>query len=271
MTRPVALTLAGADPSGGAGLQADLKTFAAHGVYGLSVACVLTAQNADRFELWPVPGAFIRRQADALFEAHDIRAVKIGMLAGSEGVAAVADSLARHNAGRRIPVVLDPILRASTGDRALADDGFAPLRDRLLPLADLVKPNLMEAARLADAAPATDLAELAAQAQAIRALGCGAVLLSGGHLPGPEAVDVLATHHGTHLLRAPRQAGGDVHGTGCTLTAAIAANLARGDGLTAAVERAKVYIGALFGREKQRDRAGRAISFDHLGGDADEA
>jgi hydroxymethylpyrimidine kinase/phosphomethylpyrimidine kinase len=266
MSRPVALTLAGADPSGGAGLQADLKTFAAHGVYGLSVTTVLTAQNARRCELLPVPGEFIRKQAEALFEEHDIRAIKIGVLAGRDGVEAVVDILQQHNADRRIPVVLDPILRASTGDKALADDGFVPLRDRLLPLADLIKPNLMEAARLANVAPATTLDELQRQAARVRALGGVAVLLSGGHLAREEATDVLATAAGMRLLPAPRHPGGDVHGTGCTLTAAIAANLARGDDLTAAVDKAKVFIGTLFGREPQLNRAAQAISFDHLGG-----
>lgn len=264
MTQPVALTLAGADPTGGAGIQADLKTFAAHRVYGTSVITALTAQNAHRFAIYRVAGEVIRAQAEAVFEEHAIKAIKIGLLADREGVGAVIDVLQRHNAARAIPVVLDPILRSSNDRTALDAAGVALMREALIPLVDLIKPNLEEAASLLGIPPATDTADMQTQAQALRALGCGSVYLSGGHLAAPEATDVYCDAHGCRILAAPRVSSEDVHGSGCTLSAAIAAHCALGADIATAVRRAKDYLQHLYARDKQRNLSGVPISFDHL-------
>ena len=241
MTRiPNVLSIAGSDPSGGAGIQADLKTCAAHGTYGMAAITALTAQNTREvtgIEL--VPAAFVASQIDAVFADVRVDAVKIGMLATAEIALAVSDALERHGPRR---VVLDPVMVSKSGARLLQEDAVAALRDRLLPLADLVTPNLLEAADLLGE-PETDSRDaMPALAERLAALGPRAVLLKGGHLRAEESPDYLATPEGGDWLEGARIATQNTHGTGCTLSSAIAARLASGDGLAEAVRRAKSYL-----------------------------
>ena len=193
---PIAVTIAGSDSGGGAGIQADLKTFSALGVYGASVITALTAQNTLGVQgIHDVPAEFVSRQIDSVFSDLAVRAVKIGMLSRTAVIAAVADGLARH-AGA-IPVVLDPVMVATSGDRLIADEAVAALRDRLLPRADLITPNLPEAAVLLGEAMAEDSAAAVAQARRLVALGARAVLIKGGHGQGRESIDHLVTADGT--------------------------------------------------------------------------
>jgi len=237
----IAVTLAGSDSSGGAGIQADLKTFSALGVYGASVVTALTAQNTRGVQaIHEVPAEFVTRQIESVFSDLTVGAVKIGMLSRPEVILAVADGLARHATG--IPVVLDPVMIATSGDRLIADEAVAVLRERLLPQVDLVTPNLPEAAVLLGDDSEEDGAVLA---QRLVALGARAVLVKGGHGTGPESVDFLATAEGIERrLAAPRVETRNTHGTGCTLSAAIAALLARGLPLPEAVAAAKDYLTA---------------------------
>jgi len=237
---PIALTIAGSDSSGGAGIQADLKTFSAFAVYGASVLTALTAQNTRAVHaVHAVPTAFVTAQIDAVLSDLDVRAIKTGMLANGAIVAAVADAL-----GQRpdLPAIVDPVMVATSGDSLLDPAAIEALRHRLLPSAALLTPNLAEAARLLDAAPAMTLDEMTAQARGLRALGCRAVLIKGGHGTGDEATDVLLTDGGITVLSRPRLATTATHGTGCTLSAAIAALVASGVPLIGAVERAKMYV-----------------------------
>ena len=240
---PIALTIAGSDSGGGAGIQADLKTFSALGVYGASVITALTAQNTRTVAMvHPASPAMIAAQMAAVFDDLAVRAVKLGMLGGPEAIATVADGLR----GRPLPIVLDPVMVAKSGDRLLPADALEALRSRLLPLATLLTPNLPEAADLLGTTPAADEAAMQDQAHALRALGAGAVLMKGGHADGPTCVDLLVTRHGTTRLTAPRLTTRNTHGTGCTLSAAIAAGLAQGLALEPAVLRAHTYLqGAL--------------------------
>jgi hydroxymethylpyrimidine/phosphomethylpyrimidine kinase len=241
---PIAVTIAGSDSGGGAGIQADLKTFSALGVYGASVITALTAQNTTGVQgIHDVPAEFVARQIDSVFSDLAVRAVKIGMLSQTAVIAAVAEGLARH-AGS-IPVVLDPVMVATSGDRLITDDAVATLRERLLPRADLITPNLPEAAVLLGEALAEDEAGAAAQARRLVALGARAVLIKGGHGHGAMSVDHLVTADGhAQTFAAPRLTTQNTHGTGCTLSSAIAAGLARGLELPAAVTLAKDYLTA---------------------------
>jgi hydroxymethylpyrimidine/phosphomethylpyrimidine kinase len=236
---PVALTIAGSDSSGGAGIQADLKTFCAFGVYGASVVTALTAQNTQRVGvIEAVAPQFVAAQLEAVLSDLDVAAVKTGMLAN----AAIVDVVARRlRAGPPLPLIVDPVMVASSGGALLAADGFALLRDALLPLATLLTPNRPEAALLLGTREATSEEEAVAQAKALRALGCGAVLLKGGHASGAEAVDILCDGEIRRFAR-PRLASRHGHGSGCTLAAAIAALIAQGAGIAQAVERAKNYV-----------------------------
>ncbi|MEZ0491401.1 bifunctional hydroxymethylpyrimidine kinase/phosphomethylpyrimidine kinase [Kineococcus sp. TBRC 1896] len=221
---PVALTIAGSDSGGGAGVQADLKTFAAHGVFGASVLTALTAQNTRGVHgVHVVPAAFVTEQLDAVLSDIAVHATKIGMLADARVVAAVADAVAGGAGG---PVVLDPVMVATSGDRLLDPAAVAAVREDLLPIVDLVTPNVPEAAVLLDAAPATDLDGVRAQARELFSRTGTAVLVKGGHLTGPESVDVLVGPSGETLLRRPRVGTTATHGTGCTLSAALAAQAA---------------------------------------------
>jgi hydroxymethylpyrimidine/phosphomethylpyrimidine kinase len=243
MPTPIALTIAGSDSSGGAGIQADLKTFSALGVYGASAIVALTAQNTTGVTaIHDAPPAFIAAQIDAVMADLDVGAVKVGMVSRAESIAAVADALERHGVET---VVLDPVMVASSGARLLAEDAIEALKERLLPLALVVTPNLPEAAALTGRTTAADEAEMAAQGRALQALGARAVLVKGGHGEGPESVDLLVEPGGaTTRLASPRRRTRHTHGTGCTLSSAIAAGLARGASLGEAISAAKAYVTA---------------------------
>lgn len=238
---PIALTIAGSDSSGGAGIQADLKTFAAHQVYGASVIVALTAQNTQAVRaIHPVPADFVAAQIDAVFEDLDVAAVKIGMLATAELIETVADGLERHGSRN---IVLDPVMIAASGGRLLQEDAIEALKRRLLPLATLVTPNLPEAAALLGTAMAQTEEAAAEQGSAIAALGAANVLVKGGHASGADSVDVLVSQGGQRQrFVAPRIETLNTHGTGCTLSSAIASGLAHGIALDEAVSLAKRYI-----------------------------
>ncbi len=238
---PIAVTVAGSDSGGGAGIQADLKTFSALEVYGASVIAALTAQNTRGVTgVFDVAPDFVRAQIDAVYSDLDVAATKIGMLSDPATIGAVAEGLTVHRARN---VVLDPVMVAASGDRLLKQEAEDVIRDMLLPRADLVTPNLHEAAVLTGSPVATSREEMTAQAQALRDLGVRAVLVKGGHLDG-EAADVLVGAAGTRVFTAERIETRNTHGTGCTLSSAIAARLAHGDGLETAVDAAKAYLTA---------------------------
>jgi hydroxymethylpyrimidine/phosphomethylpyrimidine kinase len=242
MTIPIALTIAGSDSSGGAGVQADLKTFAALGVYGASVITALTAQNTSGVSgIHQVPADFVTAQIDAVFSDLDVGAVKIGMVADRATIEAIVAGLARWSPKH---VVLDPVMVATSGDHLLAADAVATLRTELIPRAGLVTPNLPEAAALLGETLATSEAEIASQGARLLAMGCRAVLIKGGHGQGRESIDYLFAGGGTTALSAPRVATRNTHGTGCSLSSAIAAGLAKGEELEAAVRHAKAWISA---------------------------
>ena len=243
----VALTIAGSDSSAGAGIQADLKTFAALGVYGASAITALTAQNTQGVSaIHDVPPAFVAAQIDAVFADLDVAAVKIGMLSQATIVETVAQALDRHRAKN---IVLDPVMVASSGDRLLAAEAVDAVRRLLVPRARVVTPNLPEAALLLDTQPAHDETEMQAQARAL--LGrfrANAVLIKGGHGAGAESVDLLVEQGSMTRLATPRIATKNTHGTGCTLSSAVAAGLAKGLDLAAAVRAAKAYVTAAIAR-----------------------
>jgi hydroxymethylpyrimidine/phosphomethylpyrimidine kinase len=242
MTTPIAVTIAGSDSSGGAGIQADLKTFSALGVYGASVIAALTAQSTTGVTaVHPVPADFVTAQMDAVFSDLAVGAVKIGMLGAADVIAAVAAGLERH---RQTNVVLDPVMAASSGRRLLAPDAVDALRRELLPRALIVTPNLPEAAALLDEEAAADEPGMLRQAGRLISLGAHAVLMKGGHAGGPESADLLVTATASLRVSSERIATRNTHGTGCTLSAAIAAGLAKGLGLPEALREAKAYTTA---------------------------
>jgi hydroxymethylpyrimidine/phosphomethylpyrimidine kinase len=238
---PIALTIAGSDPSGGAGIQADLKTFAAFGVYGASVITALTAQNTRGVSaVHGLPPELVRAQAEAVLDDLAVGAIKVGMLGDAATIEVVAGILRSRP---ELPVVLDPVMVAASGDPLLAEEAVGALRESLLPLATLVTPNAHEAALLLRDAPAADEDGLALQAARLRVLGPGAALVKGGRLADPRrSVDALATRSGVELLAAPRVAIARPHGTGCTLSSSVAAGLALGMELAPAVRAAKAYV-----------------------------
>lgn len=242
MTTPVALTIAGSDSSGGAGIQADLKTFAALGVYGASAITALTAQNTRGVTgIHAVPADFVTAQVDAVFSDLDVGAVKIGMVAHAASIDAIAAALSRWSPRH---VVLDPVMVATSGDRLLAAEAVEALRKKLMPLASVITPNLPEAAALLDEPVAASEAEIEGQGRRLLALGCRAVLIKGGHGDGAESIDYLVDSRKTIALAAPRLATSNTHGTGCSLSSAIAAGLAKGEDLKRAVQSAKAWISA---------------------------
>lgn len=240
---PIALTIAGSDSSGGAGIQADLKTFAAHQVYGASVIVALTAQNTRGVSaIHAVPADFVSKQIDAVFEDLDVAAVKIGMLATAELIETVAAGLRRHKARN---IVLDPVMIAASGARLLENDAVDAIRRHILPLATLSTPNLPEAAALLGSSVAETEAAIDEQADRLAALGAANVLIKGGHGSGETSSDLLLLAGGArHRFDAPRLATRNTHGTGCTLSSAIASGLAKGLTLPEAVGHAKTYITA---------------------------
>jgi len=242
MTTPVALTIAGSDSSGGAGIQADLKTFAAFGVYGASVITALTAQNTRGVAgIHLVPADFVTAQIDAVFSDLDVKAVKIGMVAQLATVDAIVAGLTRWSPKH---IVLDPVMVATSGDRLLAMDAVEALRTKLIPRASLITPNLPEAAALLDEPVALSEAAIESQGKRLLALGCPAVLIKGGHGQGTESIDYLLSGNGIIALAAPRIATRNTHGTGCSLSSAIAAGLAKGEDMETAVRNAKVWVSA---------------------------
>lgn len=235
-----ALSIAGSDPSGGAGIQADLKAFSALGVYGMAVATALTAQNTQGVTgIHIVPPDFVAEQIRAIFADITVGAVKIGMIADAAIAGAVADMLARYG---DVPVVLDPVMIAKGGASLLTDDAVAVVAERLLPLATIVTPNLPEAAALLGELEARNREEMAGQALRLVGLGANMALVKGGHLPGIDSPDVLASAVGLTWFEAPRVATRNTHGTGCTLSSAIAAELAKGASPKDAVAVAKAYV-----------------------------
>jgi hydroxymethylpyrimidine/phosphomethylpyrimidine kinase len=236
---PIALTIAGSDSSGGAGIQADLKTFAARGVYGASVITAVTAQNTLGVQAVHVlPAEIVRAQMVSVLSDLAVGAAKIGMLASPENVEAVAAVLQGYPA---LPVVLDPVLVSSSGRSLLEPDARETLRTRLIPRATLLTPNLPEAAQLLGLPQARDVTDMEHQAKLLARLGC-AVLLKGGHGGGAVSVDVLFDGAAFHHFSAPRVAAKNTHGTGCTLSSAIAAELAKDATLHEAVAAGKAYV-----------------------------
>ena len=242
MPTPIALTIAGSDSSGGAGIQADLKTFAALGVYGASAITALTAQNTQGVSgIHQVPAEFVTAQLNAVFTDLAVAAVKIGMVADLAVIDAIAAGLTRWQPKH---VVLDPVMVATSGDRLLAAEAVDALRKKLIPMAALITPNLPEAAALLDAPLAVSEREVENQGRRLLAMGCRAVLIKGGHGTGAESIDYFVTGSGTIALSAPRIATRNTHGTGCSLSSAIAAGLAKGEDMETAVRHAKTFISA---------------------------
>ena len=241
MTTAIAVTIAGSDSGGGAGIQADLKTFSALGVYGASVITALTAQNTKGVTaVHDVPTDFITAQIDAVFSDLHPAAVKIGMLANTAAIDAVAKGLERHHAH---DVVLDPVMIATSGDRLLRDDAIDALR-KLVARARVLTPNLPEAAALLDSPIADNENEMRTQAEKLLSLGASAVLIKGGHGSGPESVDLLVERDSWTRFAVPRLDTKNTHGTGCTLSSAVAAGLAKKLLLVDAVSDAKAYVSA---------------------------
>ncbi|MDO5066614.1 MAG: bifunctional hydroxymethylpyrimidine kinase/phosphomethylpyrimidine kinase [Propionibacteriaceae bacterium] len=243
MTPKVALSIAGSDPSGGAGIQADLKTFAAFGVHGCAALAGLTVQNTVGVKAaQALDPAFVTAQVAAVVDDFKVSATKLGMLTNAGIATAVADLLAARRADFGT-IVLDPVMVATSGDRLVADETVEVIRTRLMPLADVITPNVPEAAVLLDEAPATSTEELQAQAERLLVAGARAVLAKGGHLDGDQLVDVLATAEGVRHFSSPRIRTRNTHGTGCTLSSAVAAASALRGGLSPeAVTAARDYL-----------------------------
>jgi hydroxymethylpyrimidine/phosphomethylpyrimidine kinase len=234
-----ALTIAGSDSGGGAGIQADLKTFAAHRVFGTSAVTAVTAQNTLGVTMWrAMPTDLVTAQIEAVAGDIGPEAVKIGMLASAAIVEAVAATIAELDLPH---VVVDPVMVAKGGDRLLEPDAVAAMRTELLPRAHIVTPNVPEAEALSGLT-IRSIEDMRAAGERILKLGPRVVLVKGGHLEGPESVDVACTAHGAFELRGPRIASRHTHGTGCTLSSAIAANLALGLDDRAALTRAREYL-----------------------------
>ncbi|MCE8544332.1 bifunctional hydroxymethylpyrimidine kinase/phosphomethylpyrimidine kinase [Ruegeria pomeroyi] len=236
----IALTIAGSDSGGGAGIQADLKAMSALGVYGASVITAVTAQNTCAVTaVHGIPTQVIRAQIDAVLGDLDVKAIKIGMLATPEIIGVVADAIAGFDGA----IVLDPVMVAKSGDALLAAEAIGALRRLLVPRASVLTPNLPEAARLLETNDARSLNEVTAQGRALVALGADAVLMKGGHASGAICHDLLVGPEGVLAeFTAPRLATKNTHGTGCTLSSAIAAGLAKGLTLKSAVQEAHTYL-----------------------------
>lgn len=233
---PNVLSIAGSDPSGGAGIQADLKTFAALGVYGMAVITSLTAQNTRGVAgVADVPPDFVAKQLQAIFADIKVDAVKIGMLSNAKIIIAVAEMIEKHSPQH---VILDPVMVATSGDSLIAGDAVEMMKSRLIPLCDVLTPNIPEAEKLTRKA----VLEMDVAALELHQLGAGAIYLKGGHLKGNNASDLLYWDGGAEFFDAPRIDTKNTHGTGCTLSSAIAAFLARGMSLREACASAKAYV-----------------------------
>ncbi len=261
--RPVALTIAGSDSSGGAGIQADLKTFSMLGIYGASVITALTAQNTVGVTgVLPTPPDFVAAQIDAVCRDLGVVAVKTGMLPSAEIIDVVVDGIDRHRLG---PVVVDPVMVATSGARLIDDTAVDALRERLIPRSWLLTPNLPEAARLVEGAVAETISQMEAQGRLLQTrFGARAVLIKGGHGSGVEAIDLLVPGDGAAgvVFALPRVLTKGTHGTGCTLSAAIAALLASGMTLEEAVRKAKLFVWEALS-------AGRTLGVGHGHGPVD--
>ena len=254
----IALSIAGSDPSGGAGIQADLKTFARHDVYGCALPTLLTVQNTTRVsEVSVLPAPFVAAQLDAVLEDITPLAAKTGALGSAAIVDVVADRLARA----RVPLVVDPVRIAKHAASLLADEARDAVLNRLLPVTTLLTANADEAAWLSGMAVGDHEQALRA-AHALRERGAAAVMIKGGHLPGIDALDLLLHAEGLCELRAPRITTRHLHGVGCTLSAAIAANLALGMALVPACTRAKQWLSAAIAHSPGVGRGSGAV--DHL-------
>jgi hydroxymethylpyrimidine/phosphomethylpyrimidine kinase len=244
LVTPIALTIAGSDSGGGAGIQADLKTFSALGVFGCSAITSLTAQNTLGVQgVFAVPPQFVQQQIQSVMSDINVGAIKTGMLANAEIISALVESLTQLSA---IPLVVDPVMVATSGDRLLAEDAIEILLKKLMPLATIVTPNLHESAALLNCSVARTQNEMQQQGEHLLSLGLQAVLMKGGHTTNDQATDLLITHSGTEIFSAPRLQTKNTHGTGCTLASAIAAGLAKKLSLNDAVREAKDYLqGAL--------------------------
>ena len=240
-TKPVALTIAGSDSGGGAGIQADLKAMEANGVFATSALAALTAQNTETVaEAHNLPPSLVAAQIDAVADDMDVRVAKTGMLSAPEIIETVADRVRAHDLQ---PFVVDPVMISKTGFKLLQDEAIETLIDELLPLATIITPNLHEASHLTGQADLETTDDLRSAAEALYEQGPDAVLVKGGHLADQEeAVDVLVDEAGTRTFSAPRIDTKHTHGTGCTYASAIAANLAKGNDLRTAVDRAKRYV-----------------------------
>jgi hydroxymethylpyrimidine/phosphomethylpyrimidine kinase len=235
----IALTIAGSDSGGGAGIQADLKTFAAHGVFGTSALTAVTAQNTLGVTAWQaLPADLVTAQIETVEADFDLGAVKVGMLANAAIVEAVAAAIVELELAN---VVVDPVMMAKGGNRLLEPDAIDAIRRELLPHTRVLTPNVPEAEALTGMS-IRSVEDMYTAGQRILRLGPRVVLVKGGHLDGPESVDVAVTGDGSFELRRPRQATTSTHGTGCTLSSAIAANLALGLELREALERAREYL-----------------------------
>lgn len=233
-----ALTIAGSDSSGGAGIQADLKSFSANGVFGMSVITAVTAQNTQGvFAVEDISAAVIAKQIEAVFDDIEVDAVKIGMVSRSETIYTISENLVKYHAKN---IVVDPVMVSKSGFHLLAPEAITALIDKLLPLAMILTPNIPEAEIIA-AMPIKNLQDMEKAAARIFELGPQNVLLKGGHLPD-QATDILFDGKNLHHFQAARIPTKNTHGTGCTLAAAITANLAKGMTITEAVSRAKEYL-----------------------------
>jgi len=258
---PNILSIAGSDPSGGAGIQADIKAISANGGYAMAALTALTVQNTRGvFGAKLLSPDFVAAQIEAVFDDIRVDAVKIGML----GSAAITEAVAGSLKARDVPVVLDPVMVAKGGDRLLEAEAVSALREIMLPLAAVITPNLPEAADLLDQPEAQSPAEMEAQASALLALGCGAVFLKGGHLAGDESPDLFFNAERRDWMDAPRVETENTHGTGCTLSAALATHLALTGDPAAAAKDAKTYtLDAIRGAARLTVGGGRGPT-DHF-------
>jgi hydroxymethylpyrimidine/phosphomethylpyrimidine kinase len=239
---PVALTIAGSDSGGGAGIQMDLKVFSALGVFGACAITALTAQNTAGVQAaCETPAEFVRSQIEAVLADLPVKAAKTGMLSSEVVVRAVVEATGQ---GSSLPLVVDPVVVAKDGTHLLSEAGIAAVRDELVPAAAIVTPNIPEAEALTGLRIASE-EHLPAAAAKLRDLGCTWVLIKGGHLGGPEVVDLLLGPDGKQALTSPRIPGGPFHGTGCALSAAITAHLARGRSIPDAVREARSFLQGL--------------------------
>lgn len=237
---PAAMTIAGSDSGGGAGIQADLKAFSALGVYGASTITALTAQNTCAVNaIHEVPADFVRQQLETVLSDIRIDAIKIGMLANVAIIQTISEVLSRYP---DIPVVLDPVMVAKSGDALLQHEAIDALRQYLFPLATVITPNIPEAALLLNETEAADLAGMEVQARKLTSFGSPCVLLKGGHLQSTDSTDLLLQEGTLHRFTQPRIQTGNTHGTGCTLSSAIAAELAKGASVYDAVQSAEHYV-----------------------------